>query len=145
MTMPTGQYGARHIARWSVLVASWEAPKRRHRASARAVLARRTPWSSSSSSSWQKYKTQLLLASNCRTFLLTKAISNRGTKRTPYSAHQSNELRKNKSVGHACSQRAQLVGVTLGWLRGQKLAEKLIFFQSSKKVVADMRPSRLSC
>ncbi len=49
MTMPTGQYGVRHIAQWSVSVASCKAPKRRHRASARAVLARRTPWSSSSS------------------------------------------------------------------------------------------------
>jgi hypothetical protein len=53
-------------------------------------------------------------------------------KRTPYSAHRSNELRKNKS-GHVCSQRAQLVGVTLGRLRGQKLAEKIIFIGSSKK------------
>jgi len=57
-TMPTGQYGVSHIARWSVSVASCEAPKRRHRASARAVLARRTPWSSSSSS-WRKHNTQL--------------------------------------------------------------------------------------
>ncbi len=29
MTMPTGQYGVRHIARWSVSVASCKAPKRR--------------------------------------------------------------------------------------------------------------------
>ncbi len=36
--------------------------------------------------------------------------------------------------GHGCSQRAQLVGVTLvGRLRRQKLAEKIIFFGSSKK------------
>ncbi len=69
MTMPTGQYGTRHIAWWSVLVASCEAPKRRHRASARAVLARRTPWSSSSSSQ-RIHKTQLLLASAYCTFLL---------------------------------------------------------------------------
>jgi hypothetical protein len=32
-----------------------------------------------------------------------------------------------------CSQRAQLVGVTLGRLREQKLAEKIILFGSSKK------------
>jgi hypothetical protein len=38
MTMPMGQHGVRHITRWSVLVASCEAPKRRHRASARAIL-----------------------------------------------------------------------------------------------------------
>jgi hypothetical protein len=50
MTMPTGQYGMRHIARWSVSMASCEAPKHRHQASARTVFARRTPWSSSSSS-----------------------------------------------------------------------------------------------
>ena len=69
MTMPSGKYGASHIAQKSVSVASCEAPKRRHRASARAVLARRTPWSSSSSSR-RKHKTQLLLASAYRTFLL---------------------------------------------------------------------------
>ena len=77
-------------------------------------------------------KQNYLLASDYRTFLLTKAISNRGTKRTPYSAHRSNELRRLQS-GHGCSQRAQLVGVTLGRLRGQKLAEKIIFFGCSKK------------
>jgi hypothetical protein len=73
-----------------------------------------------------------LLGSDYRTFLLTKAISNQGTKRNPYSAHRSNKLRKNKS-GHACSQRAQLVGVTLGRLRGQKLAETLFFLEAKKK------------
>jgi hypothetical protein len=66
------------------------------------------------------------------TFLLTKAKSNRDTKRTPYSAHQSNKLCKNKS-GHAGSHRAQLFGVTLGRLRRQKLAEKLIFYEGQKK------------
>ena len=49
-TMPLGRYGARHIARWSVYVASCEATRCRHRACARAVSARRTPWSSSSPS-----------------------------------------------------------------------------------------------
>ena len=39
------------ITRLSTSVASCEAPKRRHRTSARAVLARRTPWSSLSLSS----------------------------------------------------------------------------------------------
>jgi len=48
--MPLGRYGARHIARWSVSVALCEATRCRHRACARAVSARRTPWSSSSPS-----------------------------------------------------------------------------------------------
>ncbi len=40
-TMPPGRYGARHIARWSVSVASCEATICCHRACARAVSARR--------------------------------------------------------------------------------------------------------
>jgi hypothetical protein len=67
MTMPMGQYGARHITRWRVLVASCEAPKRRHRASARAVLARQMPWPSLSPLVKTQHKTQLL-ASVYRTF-----------------------------------------------------------------------------
>jgi hypothetical protein len=67
MTMPTGQYGARHIARWSVSVASCEAPKRRHRASARAVSLRRPPWLSMALTQQTQQKTQLL-ASVYRTF-----------------------------------------------------------------------------
>ncbi len=82
MTMPAGQYSARHIARWSVSVASCEAPKCHHRASARAVSARRTPWSSSSSSSWWKHNTQLtFIASDHRTFLLTKLRRKASTKK----------------------------------------------------------------
>ncbi len=65
-------------------------------------------------------------------FLLTKPVSNRDTKKTPYSRHRKHKLRKNKS-GRACSQRAQLLGVTLGRLRGQKLAEILIFYVGPKK------------
>jgi hypothetical protein len=49
-------------------------------------------------------------------------------KRTPYSAHRCNELRKNKSE-QACRQRAQLVGITV---RGQKLAEKFILYVGQK-------------
>jgi hypothetical protein len=64
MTMLTGQYGARHIARWSVSVASCEAPKRRHRASA---------WLSSSPLVKTQHKTQLL-ASVYRTFYLVKVV-----------------------------------------------------------------------
>ena len=73
IAMPPGRYNARHIARWSVSVASCEAPKRRHQASARAVSARRTP-SSSTRPRKKKHKTQVLLASDYRTFLLVKAI-----------------------------------------------------------------------
>jgi hypothetical protein len=43
-TMLQGSYYASHIARWSGLVASCEATKRRQWASARAVLTRRMPW-----------------------------------------------------------------------------------------------------
>ena len=57
-------------------------------------------------------------------------------KRTLYLRHRKNKLRKNKS-GHdtrvARDQRAQLLGVTLGRLRGQKLAEILIFYVGQKK------------
>ena len=133
-TMPRGSYDTSHIARWSGLVASCEATKRRQRASARAVLTRRTPWLSSSSSMKTQRHNQLL-ASDYGTFLLTKARFEhqyQDMKGTPYSAHQSDELRRLQSV-HGCSQRAQLVGITLGRLRRQKLAEKLIFFGSSKK------------
>jgi hypothetical protein len=57
------------------------------------------------------------LASDYGTFLCYSHES-RNTKRTLYLSHQKNELRKNKS-GHACSQRAQLLGVTPHELRGQ--------------------------
>jgi hypothetical protein len=43
------------------------------------------------------------------------------------------ELRSGKS-GHGCSQRAGLDGDSLGWLRRPKLAEKLHFYESSKKI-----------
>ena len=57
--MPSGRYGTRRIDRCSVLVASCKAPKCRHLASAHAVSARRTPWSSSSSSQ-RKHNTQII-------------------------------------------------------------------------------------
>jgi hypothetical protein len=65
--------------------------------------------------------------SNYGTFLLVICMNLViNTKQTLYLRHRKNELRKNKS-GHSCSQRAQLLSVTLHWLRGQKLAEKLFF------------------
>ena len=128
MTMPTGQYGTSHIAQWSILVASCEAPKRRHRASACAVLAQRTPWSLSSSSR-RIHKTQLLLDSSYRTFLL---------------AIHENFIPQNRPS-------TQLIEATIfvkiwngkvifGWLRQPNLAAKLRFYEGQKKVVADMRP-----
>ena len=72
-TMPPGRYGARHIDRWSVSVASCEATKFRHRACARAVSARRTPWSSPSPLVKTQHKTQLLASVYC-TFLLAKLL-----------------------------------------------------------------------
>ena len=84
------------------------------------------------------------LLAKVRTILM-KPISNRSTKGSLYSSHWCAELRKRKS-GHGCSPRAGLDGVTLHWLRGRKLAEKLRFYVvAQKKVVADMRPPRLSC
>ncbi len=79
-TMPPGRYGARHIARWSVSVASCEATICCHRACSRAVSGRRTPWSSPSPWCETQHKTQLLasvyrtfyLAKYCRTRCLTK-------------------------------------------------------------------------
>jgi len=87
MTMPPGRYGVMHIARWSVLVASCEATRFHHRACARAVLARRTPWSSPSPLVKTQHKTQLL-ASVYRTFLLAK-LSNFVTRKRP-STHVIN-------------------------------------------------------
>jgi hypothetical protein len=71
--MPPGRYGARHIARWSVSVASCEATRFQHRhwVCARAVSSRRTPWSSPSPLVKTQHKTQLL-ASVYRTFYLAK-------------------------------------------------------------------------
>ena len=45
IAMPPGQYGAMHNAQWSTSVASWEATRCCHRASALAVLPWRLPWS----------------------------------------------------------------------------------------------------
>jgi hypothetical protein len=44
IAMPPGQYGAMRIAQWSASVASCEATRCRHLASARAVLPRWPPW-----------------------------------------------------------------------------------------------------
>jgi hypothetical protein len=44
IAMPPGQYGTMRIAQWSASVASCEATRCRHRASARAVLPRWPPW-----------------------------------------------------------------------------------------------------
>jgi len=73
MTMPPGRYGARHIAQWSVSVASCEATICHHRACARTVSTRRTPWSLTSPSWETQHKTQLL-ASVYRTFYIVKLL-----------------------------------------------------------------------
>ncbi len=79
----------------------------------------------------------LFLASPYRTFFLyveyeyPKEHESRNTKRTLYLRHRKNELRKNKS-GHACSQRAQLIGVTLDRMRGQILDRNLIVSEAQK-------------
>jgi hypothetical protein len=44
ITMPPGRYGSMRIAQWSASVASCEATRCRHWASARAVLPRWLPW-----------------------------------------------------------------------------------------------------
>ena len=80
-TMPPGRYGARHISQRSTTRASCEATGRPHWACARAVSARGTPWSLSSSSCENTHKTQLL-ASVYRTFLLAKLsnfVTRKGT------------------------------------------------------------------
>jgi len=77
MPMPTGRYGAGHIAQWSVSLALCEATRCRHQVCARSVSARRTPLSSPSPScenTKHKNKT-LLLASKYRTFLLTNQVT----------------------------------------------------------------------
>jgi hypothetical protein len=90
LTMPPGRYGARHIAWWSVSVASCEAIRFRHRVCARAISARRTPWSSHSPLVKTQHKTQLL-AIVYRTFLLAK-LSNFVTQKGP-STHVINATR----------------------------------------------------
>ena len=59
-TMPPGRYVARHVARWSLLVASCEATICHHRASARTISVRWMPWSSPSPSCETQHQTQLL-------------------------------------------------------------------------------------
>ena len=54
-------------------MASSKAPKRRHRASARAVLPRRPPWASMAATQQTQQKTQLL-ASDYDTFYLAKVV-----------------------------------------------------------------------
>ncbi len=87
-TMPPRRYGARHITRWSLSLASCEATICCHRACARAVSARRTPWSSPSPSCENTHKTQLL-ASVYRTFYLAIKFSKLSQKRheTFHSRH----------------------------------------------------------
>ena len=72
------------------------------------------------------------LASEYGTYFFTcYSHESRNTKRTLYLRHRTNKLRKNKSR-HACSQRAQLLGVTPHELGGQKLAEILSFYVGQK-------------
>jgi hypothetical protein len=115
-TMPPGSYGVRHIVRWSVLMASCEANKRRHWASTHVVSARQTPWLSSLSSSSEpgrrkgrrrrhRVKTQrktMVLPNNYRTFLLVVCV--------PFITRRGPPT---QLIGHACRMRAQLVGVIL--------------------------------
>jgi hypothetical protein len=70
-TKPPGRYGARHATQWSTSVASCEATRCHHWACARAISARRTPWSSLSLSCQNTNKTQLL-ASDYHTFYLAE-------------------------------------------------------------------------
>ena len=79
------------------------------------------------------WRVKTLLASNYCTFLQEKAKQYRDPKWNLhlYSAHRSNEHCERAS-GHSCSQRAQLVGVTLHWLRGPILTENFIFLEAKK-------------
>ena len=81
--VPPGRYGARHIARWSVLVAICEATRCRHRACACAVLARWMTWSLPLLSCESTNKTQLL-ASGYHTFVTNKPTNFWDPKWTPY-------------------------------------------------------------
>jgi hypothetical protein len=83
-------------------------------------------------------KTQLLASDYC-TFLLVKAKQFWDPKWTLYSAHRSNKHHLNLKW-QSCSQGAQLLGVTFGWLRRPKLAKKLRFYVARKKVVSFLRP-----
>jgi hypothetical protein len=69
MTMPPGLYKVINIAQWSTTVASGEATKRCHPASACPVLPWQPPWSSTSG--WKKTQpTTNILPSNYCSFLL---------------------------------------------------------------------------
>ncbi len=73
----------------------------------------------------------LFFSQRMRYFFTCYSHESRNTKRTLYLRHRKNELRKNKSR-HACSQRAQLLGVAPHELGGQKLAEILFFYVGQK-------------
>jgi hypothetical protein len=93
-TMPPGRYGARHATRWSASVTLCEATRCRHWACARAISARRKPWSSPSPSCQNTNKTQLLASDYC-TFFTSKVIYFCNPKGTLYSRHQCNKLHNN--------------------------------------------------
>ncbi len=126
-TMPPGRYGARHIARLSVSLASCEATTCCHRACARAVSARRTPWSSPSLSCENTHKTQLLASVYC-TFLLAK-LSNFVTRKGPptqlIEATSFAKIKVDMRVARELS---------YPWpAEGTKIGRENNFFRSSKK------------
>ncbi len=71
------------------------------------------------------------LASNYGTFLLVIRMNLVIQNRPSTCVIKKNKLHKNKS-GRTCSQRAQLLGITLHRLRGRKLVDILIFYVGQK-------------
>jgi hypothetical protein len=137
-TMPPGRYGARHIDRWSVSVASCEATKFRHRACARAVSARRTPWSSPSPLVKTQHKTQLL-ASVYRTFLLAKLlifITRKGPSTHVIDATSFIKTCQQEKKGGSHQLHFQLSNVD----SGQKFENLLSSHEAQKKVAPYMGP-----
>ncbi len=145
-TMPPGRYGASHIARWSVSVASCEATICCHRACACSVQARRTPWSSPLPSCENTHKTQLL-ASVYRTFYLAisfRSQRSKGTKRTLYSRHRCRKLHKIVTL-HDESGRAQLTFQLSNANNGQKSLKLPIPKEACQKLGAHERQQLPSC
>ena len=139
MAMAMQRYDAGRIARQSISRASFEATGCLHRASACAVSPRRPPWSKNSNKTHKtltKHNFQLATTVHFERQLFVRIASKEhrksNTKGSPYSGHWCHELRPWKS-GHGCSQRAGLDGVSLEKPRRPKLAQKLRFYEASKK------------
>ena len=94
IAMRIRQCNAGCIAQQSASVASWEATRCRHWASACTTLPRRLPWSTNLLQTQNTYKTQLS-ASNYCTFLTAQAKHFCNPKGTLYSGHQCNKLCNN--------------------------------------------------